>query len=80
MKASTWFEAQGRSAASRGLPLNHGRSMRIRWPQWARRAWARGWLEQHPLNKEAASRPAASCSPGSQASCSVLPGLAWRRM
>jgi len=55
MKARTWFEAQGRSAASRGLPLLHGRRDRIRWPDWARRAWARGWLEQHPLYKGAAS-------------------------
>lgn len=47
MKARTWFEAQGRSAASRGIPLLRGRNARTFWPTWARRAWARGWLIQH---------------------------------
>lgn len=46
MKASVWFEAQGRSAYSRGLPLNHGRALRVHLPMWARQAWARGWITQ----------------------------------
>lgn len=46
MKAAVWFEAQGRSAYSRGLPLNYGRALRVYWPMWARQAWARGWLSQ----------------------------------
>lgn len=55
MKARTWFEAQGRSAHSRGLPLLYGRAMRLDWPRWARSAWARGWLSQAPLNREGRS-------------------------
>ena len=55
MKARVWFEAQGRSAHSRGLPLNYGRSVRLSWPQWARRAWAKGWLSQAPLFRGSAT-------------------------
>jgi hypothetical protein len=54
VKARVWFEAQGRSAASRGLPLLLGRTERSGWPQWARRAWARGWLQQHPIYRGSA--------------------------
>jgi hypothetical protein len=46
MKAAIWFEAQGRSAYSRGFSLNHGRVWRVRLPMWARQAWARGWMAQ----------------------------------
>jgi hypothetical protein len=46
VKAAVWFEAQGRSAYSRGLPLNYGRSIRVHLPMWARQAWARGWITQ----------------------------------
>lgn len=48
MRAKTYFEAMGRSASSRGLPLNYDRRGRLAWPEWARRAWAAGWLMQHP--------------------------------
>jgi hypothetical protein len=41
-----WFEALGRSEYSQGLPINYRRSLRARWPMWARSAWARGWLHQ----------------------------------
>lgn len=40
------FEAWGRSASSRGLPLIHKRLERRPWPMWARSAWARGWIMQ----------------------------------
>lgn len=46
VKAAVWFEAQGRSAYSRGLPLNYGRALRVYLPMWCRQAWARGWLSQ----------------------------------
>ena len=46
MKAKAFFEAQGRSAASRGLSITAGRGRRLTWPVWARSAWARGWLAQ----------------------------------
>jgi hypothetical protein len=49
------FEAMGRSAYSRGLPLSHQRSMRIMWPNWARKAWAAGWLMQGPINVRGAA-------------------------
>lgn len=41
MKAAVWFEAQGRSTYSRGLPLNYGRAWRVHLPMWAR-----GWMAQ----------------------------------
>lgn len=44
--AKAYFEAMGRSAASRGLPLNAYRQRRVWWPRWAREAWARGWIQQ----------------------------------
>lgn len=46
MKARIWFEAQGRSARSRGLSISHGRAIRVHWPEWARKAWAAGWVMQ----------------------------------
>jgi hypothetical protein len=53
VKAAVWFEAQGRSAYSRGLPLNYGRTLRVRLPMWAREAWARGWMSQGAINQGA---------------------------
>lgn len=41
-----YFEALGRSAQSRGLPIIYERAKRNQWPMWARCAWARGWLHQ----------------------------------
>ncbi len=41
-----FFESLGRSAASRGYPMNYQRLERRCWPIWARTAWARGWLIQ----------------------------------
>lgn len=41
-----YFEALGRSAASRGMPITLHRIRRNAWPLWAREAWARGWLSQ----------------------------------
>lgn len=40
------FEAMGRRAYSFGLPISYARSMRINWPEWARREWAAGWISQ----------------------------------
>jgi hypothetical protein len=44
MKARTRFEADGRRAASLGLPLKSPRT----WPKFARQAFARGWILQRP--------------------------------
>ena len=44
------FEAMGRRAYTRGLPLNYERAMRNSWPMWARCAWARGWIYQQPAH------------------------------
>lgn len=44
-----YFEAQGRSAKSKGLAISWGRVERLSWPEWARQAWARGWINQGPL-------------------------------
>lgn len=44
--ATAWFEAEGRRAQSKGLPLNWQRHERQPLPVWARSAWARGWLYQ----------------------------------
>jgi len=41
-----YFEALGRSAQARGLPIIYERSKRNTWPMWARCAWSRGWLYQ----------------------------------
>lgn len=46
LSGARWFEAQGRSAFSRGLPLNYMRAVNARLPMWARSAWARGWITQ----------------------------------
>lgn len=46
MKAKAYFEALGRSASSRGLPITETRIMRQEWPKFAREAWAAGWLMQ----------------------------------
>jgi len=46
MRAKEFFEAKGRSAASRGLPINADRASKQKLPKWAREAWARGWLAQ----------------------------------
>lgn len=46
MKAKAYFEALGRSASSRGLPITETRIMRQEWPRFAREAWAAGWLMQ----------------------------------
>lgn len=43
MKAKAFFEAQGRSAASRGLSITAGRGRRLTWPAWARDAYINGW-------------------------------------
>lgn len=51
------FEAMGRSAKSRNLPLNHQRQMRLAWPKWARQAWAAGWIMQSPINPESKVSP-----------------------
>ena len=45
-----YFEALGRSAYSRGLSLSYDRPARLRWPMWARTAWAKGWLMQGQRN------------------------------
>lgn len=42
------FEARGRSAVSRGLPLNYQRTQRHQLPPWAQAAWICGWLDQSP--------------------------------
>lgn len=47
MKARIRFEAMGRSAASRGLPLKSPRQ----WPKFARQAFARGWILQRPIGQ-----------------------------
>lgn len=44
MKARIWFEAQGQRAAALGLSLNHGRVDRYRLPEFAQRAYVRGYL------------------------------------
>lgn len=41
-----YFNALGRSACSRGLPITESRAMRQSWNRWAREAYAKGWLEQ----------------------------------
>lgn len=46
LSGARWFEAQGRSAFSRGLPMNYMRAVNARLPVWARSAWARGWIQQ----------------------------------
>lgn len=46
MKARVFFEAEGRRAASMGIPMLCGVSLRRRWPLFAQRAWARGYLLQ----------------------------------
>ena len=46
LSGKRYFEALGRSAQSRGLPMNYERSKRSTWPMWARCAWTRGWLYQ----------------------------------
>jgi len=43
------FEAMGRSARDRGLGISQGRASSLEWPQWARRAWAAGWIMQCPM-------------------------------
>lgn len=40
------FEAMGRSAAARRLPLRFGYGARRGWPEWARIAYIGGWLDQ----------------------------------
>lgn len=40
------FDARGRSAASRGLPINYQRTQRHQLPPWAQAAWICGWLDQ----------------------------------
>jgi hypothetical protein len=45
MKAKTYFEAQGRRASSLSLPLKAPRT----WPKFARQAFVRGWIVQHPI-------------------------------
>lgn len=41
------FDARGRSAASRGLPISYQRIQRRQLPMWAQAAWACGWLDQY---------------------------------
>lgn len=48
-----WFEAIGRRAKSKGMPLLAGRIDRIKWPMWARRAWVCGWLDQGSVRAQA---------------------------
>lgn len=48
------FEAMGRRARSQGLSIATGRSIRTTWPDWARSAWAAGWIMQAPKFKPAA--------------------------
>lgn len=47
------FEAMGRRAYSLGLPISHDRRSKLCWAEYARRAWAAGWIMQAPIkNKE----------------------------
>ena len=48
MKARACFEAWGRRAASLGQPLKSPRT----WPRFAREAFARGWILQHPIGSK----------------------------
>lgn len=48
MKARARFEAMGRRAASLGQPLKSPRA----WPRFAREAFARGWIVQHPIGSK----------------------------
>ena len=50
LAGKAWFEALGRRAYNQGLPLHYERTMRNKWPTWARGAWARGWLYQQPAH------------------------------
>lgn len=53
ISGARWFEAIGRRAKSKGMPLLAGRIDRIKWPMWARRAWVCGWLDQGSVRAQA---------------------------
>ncbi|CAN7447455.1 hypothetical protein LJR066_002796 [Acidovorax sp. LjRoot66] len=46
LSGRAWFEAQGRRAASTGLPRTPLSQMWRNWPAWARDAWSQGWADQ----------------------------------
>lgn len=46
MKARIYFEALGRSAASRHIGWATERARRFMWPDWARHAYLAGYLQQ----------------------------------
>lgn len=47
-----WFEAMGRREKSQGRPMLYGRLERIKWPMWARSAYASGWLDQGTIRRK----------------------------
>lgn len=51
-----YFEALGRSAQSRRLPIIYERSKSKAWPLWARAAWTRGWLHQQTRRRATESK------------------------
>lgn len=46
LTGALFFEALGRRAKSHGMPILYGRLDRLKWPMWARSAYARGYLSQ----------------------------------
>lgn len=51
MKAKIWFEGLGRRARAMGISHLKTRANRRKWPIWAQRAWARGYILQGGIAK-----------------------------